>query len=112
MNMWSVCFDTTPILIGAQVPEEFRAEFGQSYARSDLSGGAGLDQAHKRNQGPNDFRRFFDSKGVDVFINADDKEQSYSLQLHYETSLNKSSSNVNQNVLTHEDINAHLKALR
>jgi hypothetical protein len=88
----------------AQVPEEFRAEFGQSYARSDLSGGAGLDQAHKRNQGPNDFRRFFDSKGVDVFINADDKEQSYSLQLHYETSLNKSSSNVNQNVLTHDDI--------
>lgn len=88
----------------AQVPEEFRAEFGQSYARSDLSGGAGLDQAHKRNQGPNDFRRFFDSKGVDVFINADDKEQSYSLQLHYDTSLNKSSSNVNQHVLTHDDI--------
>ena len=43
----------------AQVPEEFRAEFGQSFARSDFSGGAGLDQAHSRQQGTNDFRRFF-----------------------------------------------------
>lgn len=42
----------------AQVPEEFRAEFGQSYGRSDFSGGQGLDQAHQRNTGPNDFRRF------------------------------------------------------
>ena len=88
----------------AQVPEEFRAEFGQSYARSDFSGGAGLDQAHKRNQGPNDFRRFFDSKGVDVFKNANDKGQNYSLELHFDTSLNKSSSNANQHVLTHEDV--------
>ena len=88
----------------AQVPEEFRAEFGQSYARSDFSGGAGLDQAHKRNQGPNDFRRFFDSKGVDVFKNANDKGQNYSLELHYDTELNKSSSNANQHVLTHEDV--------
>lgn len=88
----------------AQVPEEFRAEFGQSYARSDFSGGAGLDQAHKRNQGPNDFRRFFDSKGVDVFKNANDKGQSYSLELHFDTSLNKSSSSTEQHVLTHEDV--------
>ena len=88
----------------AQVPEEFRAEFGQSYARSDFSGGAGLDQAHKRNQGPNDFRRFFDSKGVDVFKNANDKGQNYSLELHFDTELNKSSSNANQHVLTHEDV--------
>lgn len=88
----------------AQVPEEFRAEFGQTYARSDFSGGAGLDQAHKRNQGPNDFRRFFDSKGVDVFKNANDKGQNYSLELHFDTELNKSSSNANQHVLTHEDV--------
>ena len=88
----------------AQVPEEFRAEFGQSYARSDFSGGAGLDQAHKRNQGPNDFRRFFDSKGVDVFKNANDKGQNYSLELHFDTELNKASSNANQHVLTHEDV--------
>ena len=45
----------------AQVPEEFRAEFGQTYGRSDFSGGAGLDQAHQRNTGPNDYRSFFDS---------------------------------------------------
>ena len=44
----------------AQVPEEFRAEFGQAFARADFSGGAGLDQAHQRIQGTNDFRRFFD----------------------------------------------------
>ena len=88
----------------AQVPEEFRAEFGQSYARSDFSGGAGLDQAHKRNQGPNDFRRFFDSKGVDVFKNANDKGQNYALELHYDTELNKASANANQHVLTHEDV--------
>ena len=88
----------------AQVPEEFRAEFGQSYARSDLSGGAGLDQAHRRNQGSNDFRRFFDSKGVDVFKNADDKGQNYSLELHFDTELNKASANANQHVLAHEDV--------
>ena len=88
----------------AQVPEEFRAEFGQSYARSDLSGGAGLDQAHRRNQGSNDFRRFFDSKGVNVFKNADDKGQNYSLELHFDTELNKASANANQHVLAHEDV--------
>ena len=32
----------------SQIPEEFRAEFGQSYGRSDFSGGQGLDQAHQR----------------------------------------------------------------
>jgi hypothetical protein len=88
----------------AQVPEEFRAEFGQSYARSDFSGGAGLDQAHKRNAGPNDFRRFFDSKGVDVFKNANDKGQSYSLELHHDTELNRSSSESQQHIISHEDI--------
>lgn len=88
----------------AQVPEEFRAEFGQSFARSDFSGGAGLDQAHKRNAGPNDFRRFFDSKGVDVFKNANDKGQSYSLELHHDTELNRSSSEVQQHIISHEDI--------
>ena len=69
----------------AQTPEEFRAEFGQTYARSDFTGGAGLDQAHQRNAAPNDFRRFFDSKGVDVFKNAGEKGDAYSLCLHKET---------------------------
>ena len=90
----------------AQVPEEFRAEFGQSYARSDFSGGAGLDQAHARDTGPNDYKRFFDSKGVDVFKNADDKGKSYSIELLKETSLvtARASSETEQHLISHEDI--------
>lgn len=90
----------------AQIPEEFRAEFGQSFGRSDLSGGAGLDQAHQRNQGPNDFRRFFDSKGVDVFTNADDKGKAYSIKLLHETELvsARASSEVEQHIISHEDV--------
>ena len=90
----------------AQIPEEFRAEFGQSYARTDLSGGAGLDQAHQRNQGPNDYRRFFDSKGVDVFSNADDKGKAYSIKLLHGTELisARASSEVEQHVISHEDV--------
>ena len=90
----------------AQIPEEFRAEFGQSYARTDLSGGAGLDQAHQRNQGPNDYRRFFDSKGVDVFSNADDKGKAYSIKLLHDTELitARASSEVEQHIISHEDV--------
>ena len=90
----------------AQVPEEFRAEFGQSYARSDFSGGAGLDQAHARDTGPNDYKRFFDSKGVDVFKNANDKGRAYSIELLKETSLitARASSETEQHVISHEDI--------
>jgi len=90
----------------AQTPEEFRAEFGQSYARSDFSGGAGLDYAHKRNPGPNDFRRFYDSKGVDVFSNANDKGQSYSIKLLHETeSISaRSSTETEQHIISHEDV--------
>lgn len=90
----------------AQVPEEFRAEFGQSYARSDFSGGAGLDQAHARDTGPNDYKRFFDSKGVDVFKNANDKGKAYSIELLKETSLitARASSETEQHVISHEDI--------
>ncbi len=89
----------------AQTPEEFRAEFGQSYARSDFSGGAGLDYAHQRNPGPNDYRRFYDSKGIDVFSNADDKGSSYSIGLLHETEAitARNSSNVNQNIIGHDD---------
>jgi hypothetical protein len=90
----------------AQIPEEFRAEFGQSYGRSDLSGGAGLDQAHQRNQGPNDYRRFFDSKGVDVFSNADDKGKAYNIKLLHQTELiaARASSEVEQHIISHEDV--------
>jgi len=90
----------------AQVPEEFRAEFGQSFARSDFSGGAGLDQAHSRQQGPNDFRRFFDSKGVDVFKNADDSGKAYSIELFNETTAvtSRASSSAYQEIIAHEDV--------
>ena len=90
----------------AQVPEEFRAEFGQSFARSDFSGGAGLDQAHQRQQGTNDFRRFFDSKGVDVFKNADDSGKAYSIELLNETTAitSRASASAYQEIIAHEDV--------
>ena len=90
----------------AQVPEEFRAEFGQSFARSDFSGGAGLDQAHQRQQGPNDFSRFFDSKGVDVFKNADDSGKAYSIELLNETTAvtSRASASAYQELIGHEDV--------
>ena len=90
----------------AQVPEEFRAEFGQSYARSDFSGGAGLDQAHQRVQGTNDFRRFFDSKGIDVFKNADDSGKAYSVELLNETTgvTSRASTSAYQEIIAHEDV--------
>ena len=90
----------------AQVPEEFRAEFGQSFARSDFSGGAGLDQAHSRQQGTNDFRRFFDSKGIDVFKNADDSGKAYSIELLNETTAitSRASSSAYQEIIAHEDV--------
>ena len=90
----------------AQTPEEFRAEFGQTYARSDFTGGAGLDQAHQRNAAPNDFRRFFDSKGVDVFKNAGEKGDAYSLCLHKETEAiaSQASTEAIQCMVEYEDI--------
>jgi len=90
----------------AQTPEEFRAEFGQTYARSDFSGGAGLDQAHQRNQGPNDFRRFFDSKGVDVFKYASEKGQAYKIALHHETEAitSRASTETEQHIVALEDV--------
>ncbi len=80
----------------AQVPEEFRAEFGQSYGRSDFSGGQGLDQAHQRNNRTNDFRRFFDSKGVNVFKYAGEKGDQYKLELLHDTTLVRSDNATNQ----------------
>ena len=90
----------------AQVPEEFRAEFGQAFARADFSGGAGLDQAHQRIQGTNDFRRFFDSKGIDVFKNADDSGKAYSIELLNETTAvtARASSNANQHIIAHDAV--------
>ena len=88
----------------AQVPEEFRAEFGQSYGRSDFSGGQGLDQAHQRNTGPNDFRRFFDSKGVNVFRYAGEKGEQYKIELLHQTTLARSDAATNQVLVSGNNI--------
>ena len=88
----------------AQVPEEFRAEFGQSYGRSDFSGGQGLDQAHQRNTRPNEYRRFFDSKGVDVFKFAGEKGEQYKIQLLNATTLARSDNATNQVLVSANNI--------
>ncbi len=80
----------------SQTPEEFRSEFGQSYGRSDFSGGQGLDQAHQRTQGKNDYKRFFDSKGVDVFKYAGEKGTQYKVELLHKTTLARSDTATNQ----------------
>lgn len=46
--------------------EEFVSDFGEVFARSDFTGGEGLDWAHRPNQGPTDPQRFWDSRGIDV----------------------------------------------
>ena len=51
----------------SETPEDFQQEFGQIYSRTNFSGGEGLDKAHRREGTPNDFSRFWDSKGIDVF---------------------------------------------
>lgn len=51
----------------AEIPEEMRSnEMGQSFGRSDFSGGEGLDRAHRRDGTDRDFRRYWDSQGIDV----------------------------------------------
>ena len=88
----------------SQTPEEFRSEFGQSYGRSDFSGGQGLDQAHQRTQGKNDFRRFFDSKGVDVFKYAGEKGEQYKLELLHSTAISRSDTATNQHLVSVSNI--------
>ena len=88
----------------SQVPEEFRAEFGQSYGRSDFSGGQGLDQAHQRTQGKNDYKRFFDSKGVDVFKYAGEKGEQYKLELLHNTAIARSDTATNQHLVSVSNI--------
>ena len=88
----------------SQTPEEFRSEFGQSYGRSDFSGGQGLDQAHQRTQGKNDYRRFFDSKGIDVFKYAGEKGEQYKLELLHSTAISRSDTATNQHLVSVSNI--------
>ena len=50
----------------SESPEEFVSEFGDVYARSDFTGGSGLDLAHRRGAGQNAASRYWDSYGVKV----------------------------------------------
>ena len=68
----------------SETPEDFQQEFGQIYSRTDFSGGSGLDKAHQRNAGPNDFQRYWDSKGIDVF-SGKEVGQEYKVSLLHDT---------------------------
>lgn len=46
--------------------QEFVSDFGETWARSDFTGGEGLDWAHRPNLTDRDDSRFWDSKGVRV----------------------------------------------
>lgn len=47
-------------------PEDLRSESGQTFSRSQFSGGEGLDRAHRRDGTDRDWSRYWDSRGVDV----------------------------------------------
>mgnify|MGYP001313186124 CR=1 FL=1 len=68
----------------SETPEDFQQEFGQIFSRTDFAGGSGLDKAHKRNAGENDFQRYWDSKGVDVF-SGKAVGQEYNISLLHDT---------------------------
>ena len=78
----------------SETPEDFQQEFGQIFSRTDFAGGSGLDKAHKRNAGPNDFQRYWDSKGVDVFTGKE-VGQEYKVSLLHDTDEVQSTSSTN-----------------
>ena len=78
----------------SETPEDFQQEFGQIFSRTDFAGGSGLDKAHRRNAGENDFQRFWDSKGIDVF-SGKQVGQEYKVSLLHDTSELSSSTNTN-----------------
>ena len=68
----------------SETPEDFQQEFGQIFSRTDFAGGSGLDKAHQRNASPNDFQRYWDSKGIDVF-SGKEVGQEYKVSLLHDT---------------------------
>lgn len=48
------------------LPEDMRSESGQTFSRSDFTGGEGLDRAHRRGGTDRDWSRFWDSRNIDV----------------------------------------------
>lgn len=59
----------------SEVPEEFVDEYGQTFARSDFSGGEGLQFAHDRTNPPNASSQFWDSRNIDVSAPADGSDK-------------------------------------
>jgi len=78
----------------SETPEDFQQEFGQIFSRTDFAGGSGLDKAHQRNAGENDFQRFWDSKGVDVFTGKE-VGQEYQVSLLHTTDEVQTTSSTN-----------------
>ena len=77
-----------------QNPEDFTSNLGRIYSRNNFSSGQGLDTAHRADGQPDDSKRFWDSKGIDVFHG--DDEVSYNVHLLYTTlTQNKSFSGTN-----------------
>ena len=77
-----------------QNPEDFTSNLGRIYSRNNFSAGQGLDTAHRADGQPDDSKRFWDSKGIDVFHG--DDEVSYNVHLLYTTlTQNKSFSGTN-----------------
>ena len=50
----------------ADTPEDLRGESGQSFSRSDFSGGEGLDRAHRRGGTDRDWSRYWASRNLRV----------------------------------------------
>ena len=77
-----------------QNPEDFTSNLGRIYSRNNFSAGQGLDTAHRADGQADDSKRFWDSKGIDVFHG--DDEVSYNVHLLYTTlTQNKSFSGTN-----------------
>lgn len=51
-----------------QTAEDYLPEFGDVFSRNNFTGGEGLDFAHKTDSGPNDSRKFWDSKGINTAV--------------------------------------------
>ena len=83
-----------------QNAEDFTSNIGRVFSRNKFSSGEGLDTAHRADGQPDDVNRFWDSKNVDVFHDA---ETSYNVGLLYSTDA-KSISLREAAVRTKEDI--------
>ena len=71
-----------------QNAEDFTTGVGRIFSRNDFSGGSNLATAHRADGSAKDTKRFWDSKGIDVFDN--DLGTSYSVSLLHTTTNTRS----------------------